>query len=241
MRELRGVLESLPYDGPLKAMGAMLNGVGVAFGGPDNFHHGRGFDIANSLIRARRPRGKPLLVFIDANVDRKLLKEAGYAYVGKVSLEGKISRSWDHVYDAAVAETLPWDVDILLISGGMKGVTVGSTVAFPGGAGGFSQVNYSLSLFGAMSNGITEGKGEALVSAEGYRYWPQAVNRRRIPKYLYDRIHAKPKLAKDSAEAAQEVRPVTTKEKPPGITVSQELFEMAGFEDGQRVDYLTIK
>lgn len=241
MRELRGVLESLPYDGPLKVMGAMLNGVGVAFGGPDNFHHGRGFDIANSLIRARRPIGKPLLVFIDANVDRELLKEAGYAYVGKVSLEGKVNRNWDQVYDAAVAETLPWNVDILLVSGGMKGVTVGSTVAFPGGAGGFSQVNYSLSLFGAMSNGITEGKGEALVSAEGYRYWPQVVNRRRIPKYLYDRIHAKPKPTQDSAKAPQEVPPVTTKEKAPGIRVSQELFEMAGFEEGQRVDYLTIK
>ncbi len=125
----------------------------------------------------------------------------------------------------------------------MKGVTVGSTVAFPGGAAGFSQVNYSLSLFGAMSNGITEGKGEALVSAEGYRYWPQAVNRRRIPKYFYDRIHAKTKPTQDqgSAKAVQEVRPVTTKEETPGIRVSQELFEMAGFEEGQRVDYLSIK
>jgi hypothetical protein len=94
-----------------------------------------------------------------------------------------------------------------------------------------------------MSKGTTEGKGEALVSAEGYRYWPQAIHRRRIPKYLYDRIHAKPKPTQDSAKAAQEVRPATatTKEKSPGITVSQELFEMAGFENGQRVDYLTIK
>jgi len=238
MRELRGVLESLPYDGPLKAMGAMLNGVGVAFGGPDNFHHGRGFDIANSLIRARRPRGKPLLVFIDANVDRKLLKEAGYAYVGKVSLEGKVNRNWDQVYDAAVAETLPWDVDILLVSGGMKGVTVGSSVAFPGGAAGFSQANYSLSLFGAMSNGITEGKGEALVSAEGYRYWPLALIKRRIPKALYDRIHAKPKPKGE--ETAQEIPPTTTKQQQAGVKVSQELFELAGFEQGQ-VQNLIIK
>ena len=244
MKELRSVLESLSYEGPLKAIGGILNGVGAAFGGPDNFHHGRGFEIANSLVRTPRPRKKALLVFIDSNVDRNLLREAGYAYVGKVSLEGKVNRNWDHVYDAAVAETLPWDVDILLVSGGMKGVTVGSNSTFPVGGGAYTQLNYSLSLFGGTSNGITEGKGKALVSAEGYRYWPAVVSRRRIPKYLYDRIRPrlqKPEPKQDSAKAAQEVPLATTKEKRPGIRVSQELFDMAGFEEGQRVDYIAIK
>jgi len=251
MRELRGVLGSLPHDGPLGLLGSILNGVGALLGGPDYFHRGRGFEIANALIRDRRPAGKPLVIFIDSNVDRNLLQKAGYAYVGKVSLEGKIDRNWDHVYDAAVAETLPWDVDILLISGGMKGVTVGSTVAFPGGAGGFSQVNYSLSLFGGFSSGITEGKGKAIVSAEGYRYWPEAANRRRIPKFLYDKFRVKPTPAgQTSAKAVQKPAPTASaaaqepkRQEPrrPGVEVSQQLYDMAGFQAGQPIQNVRIK
>jgi len=233
MRELRGVFDSISYSGLLEALGGVFNSVRVVFGGPDNFHHGKGFEIANAFIRDRRPEGKPLLVFIDSNVDRKLITKAGYAYVGKVSLEGEVERNWDQVYDAAVAEALPWDVDVLLISGGMKGVTVGSNISFPGAAGGYSQTNYSLSLFGAVSSGITEGKGKALVSAEGYRYWPQAIIKRRIPKALYDRIHAKPPSPKGE-ETAQEIQQsTTTKQQQAGVKVSRELFELAGFEQGQ--------
>jgi len=215
MRELRGVLESLPYESPLGVFSGFLNGVGAIFGGPDNFHHGRGFEIASSLVRARRPRGKPLLVFIDSNVDTNLLRNAGYAYVGKVSLEGKVDRNWDHVYDAAVAEALPWNVDILLVSGGMKGVTVGSNFSFPGAGGAYSQANYSVSMFGAVSSGITEGKGKALVSAAGYRYWPDAAKRRRIPQAFYDRIHAKVQPVRKSTEAVQQILPATKKGKYP--------------------------
>jgi len=227
MRELRGVFNSLSYSGLLEVLGGVFNSVRVVFGGPDNFHHGKGFEIANAFIRDRRPEGKPLLVFIDSNIDRKLLNKAGYAYVGKVSMEGDVDRNWDQVYDAAIAEALPWDVDILLISGGMKGVTVGSNISFPGAAGGYSQTNYSLSLFGSVSSGITEGKGKALVSAEGYRYWPQALIKRRIPKALYDRIHVQP----SGEETAQETQP--TKQQQAGVKVSRELFELAGFEQGQ--------
>jgi hypothetical protein len=190
MKELRGILESLDYEGPLSFVGGILNGVGAIFGGPDNFHHGRGFEIANSLIRTRRPKGKPLLVFIDSNVDTGLLEQAGYAYVGNISLEGKVDRSWDHVYEAAVAEAMPWNVDILLISGGMKGITVGSNISFPGAGGAYSQANYSISLFGSVSSGITEGKGKAMISAQGYRYWPRAVNRRKIPQAFYNKVRA---------------------------------------------------
>jgi len=281
MRGLRGVLESLPYDGPLNVVGGLLNGVGAVFGGPDNYHHGRGFEIANSLIRTRRPRRKPLLVFIDSNVDTNLLRKAGYAYVGKVSLEGTVDRNWDHVYDAAVAEALPWDVDILLLSGGMKGVTVGSNLAFPGAGGAYSQANYSISMFGAVSSGITEGKGKALVSAAGYRYCPALARRRRIPKAFYEKFHAKLQPVQKSTEAVRqalpppkkemyqatkeetcpavqkEVHPATEKEtcpatakekhpaiprkKYPGVRVSQELFNMAGFDEHQQVYHVTIK
>ena len=189
-RELRGVLESLPHDGPIELIGGILNGVGALFCGPDNYHHGRGFEIANSLVRQRRRKGAPLLVFIDTNVDTNLLRKAGYAYAGKVSLEGNVNRNWDQVYDAAVAETLPWDVDILLISGGMKGVTVGSSGSFPGAGGAYGESNYSVSMFGSVSSGITEGKGKAVVSAEAYRFSPSMVNRTAIPKSFYDRIRA---------------------------------------------------
>ena len=296
-RELKSVLESLPYENPLNILGGILNGVGAVFGGPDNYHHGRGFEIASSLVRKRRPAGKTLLIFIDSNVDTKLLKEAGYAYVGKVSLEGKVDRNWDHVYDAAVAEALPWDVDILLISGGMKGVTVGSNLSFPGAGGAYSQANYSISMFGAVSSGITEGKGKALVSAAGYRYCPAAAYRRRIPQAFYDRFQAKVQPVQQTQEVVQQIPPAAetemyfdlpeeepsvtiqeqypeigkepftvvlkdvptapkrekctpiTKEKRtaiqqkkrPGVKVSRELLEMAGFPEHQQIHNLTIK
>jgi len=264
MRELKRVLGSLPHDGPFNILVGMLNGVGALFGGPDNFHHGRGFEITNSLLRNRRPKEKPLLVFVDSNVDRNLLREAGYVYVGKVGIEGLIERNWDHAYDAAVAESLPWDVDILLVSGGMKGVTVGSNISFPAGAAGYSQVNYSLSVFGGYSSGITEGKGKALVGAEGYRYWPEALYRRSIPKCLYDKIRIRPQTVQQAGQPVQNVSaaaarparaPVTTststqatehatdptaKDASPGVKVSRELFEMAGFQQGQQVQNLTI-
>jgi hypothetical protein len=251
MKDLRGVIESLSYDGPLDVLGGLLNGVGVVFGGPDNYHHGRGFEISSSLVRTRRPNGKPLLVFVDTNVDTNLLKKAGYAYVGKVSLEGKVDRNWDQVYDAAIAETLPWDVDILLISGGMKGVTVGSNLSFPGAAGAYSQANYSISLFGSVSSGITEGKGKAILSAEAYRFWPKAAQRRRIPQEFYKKIRAQvmpgqtemriTKPRQSAVGAARHTTPVTRTNPPPGVEISQELYDLAGFDEKQKIENLTVK
>jgi len=251
MRDLRGVIEALSYEGPLEGIGGFLNGVGVIFGGPDNYHHGRGFEISSSLVRTRRPRRKPLLIFIDTSVDTNLLRKAGYAYVGKVSLEGKVNRNWDQVYDAAVAETLPWDVDILLISGGMKGVTVGSNTSFPGAAGAYSQANYSISLLGSASSGITEGKGKALLSAEGYRFWPQAVQRRRIPQAFYSKIRAQlipgpsdmriTEPRQSGVGTVRQTAPVTRKRQSPGVEISQELYDMAGFNENQRIENLKIK
>jgi hypothetical protein len=242
IRELQDVLRSLPYNGPLEALGGIVNGVRTVFGGPDNYHHGRGFQIANSVIRDRRPDGKPLLVFIDSNVDTNLLKEAGYEYVGRISLEGDVDRNWDHVYDAAVAEAIPWDIDILLIAGGMKGITVGSNISFPGAAFGYSQLNYSFSMFGGFAKGTTEGKGKAILSASGYRYWPQAANRRKIPTLLYQKIAAKKTALNGNGTSNGQVpmtaAPAQTK---PGIDVSRELYEMAGFESGQRVDHMNIR
>jgi hypothetical protein len=276
MKELRGVLAALPYEGPTQFIGGLLNGVHAIFGGPDNFHHGRGFEISSSFIHQTRPKSKPLLVFIDSNVDRRLLRDAGYAYVGKVSIEGNTDRNWDHVYDAAVAEALMWDVDVLLVSGGMKGVTVGSSTAFPTAGFGYSQTNYSISLFGGGSKGITEGKGKALLSGDGYRFWPKAAGSRQIPPMLYDRIRATPAAMQQAAAPAQQTaapaqqattstqqaapaRASSTKKAPAsvpaqtqptsvgkkdkhvGVEVSRELYDMAGFEQGQRIENIIIK
>ena len=268
MRELRRVLTSIPYDGPINALGGVLRGVTAAFGGPDYYHRGRGFEIANSLVRDRRPRGKPLVVFIDSYIDPQLLKEAGYAYVGRVSLEGKWDRNWDQVYGAAVAEALPWDVDVLLVAGGMKGVTVGSNFSFPSAGMGYSQANYSLSLLGGGAKGVTEGKGEAVVSASGFRYSPSLLQKRRVPEALFEKIRrsasASASVGVTTAQAAMPVTaprvssqscaavaaqpcpaapgaaaPGAAARRGPGIEVSKQLYEMAGFS-GQ-VDNVTVK
>ena len=285
--ELRSVLKAVPHRGLLEAVGAVFNDVGVAlFGKPDTYFHGRGIEIADSIVRDRRPKDKALLVFIDSNVDMNLLGEEGYAYVGKVSVEADPDRNWDQGYKAAVAEALLWDVDILLVSGGMKGVTTGTNITFPSAAAGYSQNNYSLSLLGAKAKGITEGKGKATLSAEAYRYSPRTVERRRIPADLYDRIRLRPipvamsepgpaptpeetpeppvdsnrlapaalvpapapgcapAMRPASAQApaparrAQPRRPVC---KGPGITMSRELFNLAGFPNDQEVGYVSIR
>ena len=267
MRELRRVLTSIPYDGPINALGGVLRGVTAAFGGPDYYHRGRGFEIANSLVRDRRPRGKPLVVFIDSYIDPQLLKEAGYAYVGRLSLEGKWDRNWDQVYGAAVAEALPWDVDVLLVAGGMKGVTVGSNFSFPSAGMGYSQANYSLSLLGGGAKGVTEGKGEAVVSASGFRYSPSLLQRRQVPEALFEKIRRSasasapagvtiaqaampvtaPRVSSQSCAVAAQPCPATpsaaapgvTTRRGPGIEVSKQLYEMAGFS-GQ-VDNVVVK
>jgi hypothetical protein len=248
MRELRRVLTSLPYDSVLDMVGGLLNGVLTVFGGPDYYHHGRGFEIANSLVRDRRPKNKPLVVFIDSLIDPQLLKEAGYAYVGRVGIEGKYQRNWDQVYDAAIAETLPWDVDVLLVSGGMKGVTVGSNVSFPSGSLGYSQVNYSLSLFGGYATGITEGKGEAVLSASAYRFCPELLQKRQVPESLFEKLRrpAASTTVSPGQPGAQSAAP--TRMTPPGtpaakqapaVEMSKELYDMAGF--GGQVDNVVVK
>ena len=266
MKELKSVMNSIPYDGPLGLVGGLLNGVGTIFGGPDNFHHGKGFEIANSIVRKRRPKNLPLFIMIDSNINRDYLKNSGYTYVGKVSLEGKTDLNWDQVYKAAIAEVLPWDVDIMLVSGGMKGITVGSTTTFPSAGGAYAQTNYSLSLLGGRSTGVTEGKGEAMVSGECYRYNPQQAQRRSIPQEFYRRIHTNlaannientSQIQNNMQQAANQVSmqsdtPVRTQiqtntqpqiqsevqsqsqtpvrqQSFQGVSVSQELYNLAGF------------
>lgn len=245
-RELRNILEAIPYSGPVEVVKGVFNGVSALFGGPDNFHHGRGFEISNSLVRERRPKDKPLVVFIDSNIDRALLKKAGYTYVGKVSIEAKETRNWDQAYNAAVVETLLWDVDILLISGGMKGVTVGSNLTFPSGSMGYSQVNYSLSLLGGSSKGVTEGKAKPVMGAEAYRYCPRLANKRRVPSLFYEKMKARYGAAEGqetsmSGLQPQPSAPVNTMPGVKGIEMSPELYQMAGFQAGQQVDMVTLR
>ncbi len=289
MHEVRSVLKALPHRGILAAAGGILNSVAVAmFGKPDTYFHGRGIEIADSIVRDRRPEGKSLLVFIDSNVDMKLLGEEGYAYMGKVSIEADTDRNWDQAYKAAVAEALLWDVDILLVSGGMKGVTTGTNITFPSAAGGYSQMNYSLSLLGGKATGITEGKGKAILSAEAYRFSPMAVERRRIPSVIYDRIRARPwpvSIMNEGSPAPTQVSEPAGRDgygsangspnqmvpapagpgqalvparaptvapgrrgevKPPdytgpGISMSRELYDLAGFDNDQEVGHVNVR
>jgi hypothetical protein len=199
-------------------------------------------------VRDRRPHGKPLVVFIDSLIDPQLLRDSGYAYVGRVSLEGKSDRNWDQVYSAAVAETLPWDVDILLLSGGMKGVTVGTNTSFPTAGAGYAQTNYSLSMFGGTAKGITEGKGEAVVSGSAYRYSPTLMQRRRIPEGLYEKLRRVTPVAapvqgvpSTAPAAGAQLRPAASDaaRRSPGIEMSKELYDMAGFNGP--VDQVTVK
>lgn len=226
MKELKGVIDSIPYEGPLSMVGGLLNCVGTIMGGPDNFHHGRGFDIASTIVRKRRPNDRPLYILIDSDINRNYLDKTGYIYVGKISIEGTVKRSWDQVYKATIAEALPWDVDLLLISGGMKGVTVGSNLTFPGIAGAYSQANYSISLLGGNATGVTEGKGKAMISAECYRYYPQAARKRAIPEAFYDRIHTKD-------TAAQNVVPSKNIEDSLEIQNIQNIQNIRGTENVQ--------
>jgi hypothetical protein len=249
MRELRRILTSIPYDGPINILGGVLYTISAAFGGPDCYHRGRGIEIASSLVRDRRPKGKQLVVLIDSYVDPQLLAAAGYAYVGRISLEGKYDRNWDQVYSAAVAEAIPWDVDVLLIAGGMKGVTVGSNDSFPSVGAGYSQANYSLSMFGGTAKGITEGKGEAVVSASGFRYSPSMLQRRKIPEGLFEKIRrpaATPTAAGQTQPAAAALQPRTATTTPdaaarrsPGVDVSKQLYDMAGLSGP--VDPVNVK
>jgi hypothetical protein len=267
MDELRSILCAVPYDTPLDWVGAVVNGIGVVLGGPDNYHHGRGFEIENSVIRCRRSDNKPLLVFIDSSIDPALLAENGYAYVGRISIEGKTDRSWDQVYDAAVAEAMPWDIDLLLISGGMKGVTVGSNLTLPSLGGAYSQTNYSLSMGAGYATGETEGKGKAVVSASAYRYSPEMLARHQLPRALYERIRLRPKVAAAPAPAGSPAptvaaaAPASTsspiapavgstqndatkegaaKSKNSGVEMSKELYQMAGFT-GQAVNNVAVR
>ena len=232
MDQLRGVLTAIPYTGVLSTAGGLWNGITKMLGGPDRLHHGRGFEIANSIIRHRRHHRKPLMVFIDSEIDKKILFKAGYAYVGKISIEGKHSRNWDQVYNAAIAEALPWDVDILLISGGMKGVTVGSNSAYPNASMGYSQLNYSLSLGGSHAKGVTEGKGKPVLSAEAFRFSPRMGRKQRLPRQFYSRLVARYGQAqgKNLQVPSAYVTPTTGIR---GVAVSNELMQMAGFKQGQ--------
>ncbi len=236
MDQLRHTLEAVPYRGLLSIIPGVFNQIGLVFGAADNYHHGRGFQIANSLVRERRPVGKPLIVLYADDIDRRVFKKANYAYVGKVSIEGHQNRNWDQVYCAAIAEILPWDVDVIIIDGGMKGVSVGSNTTFPSGGAGFSQSNYSLSLLGGLSSGVTEAKGKPIISAEAFRYSPRLQFKRSISRQFYSSLKSRfPEL--QETRAVTYVNPTGGSQ---GIRVRPEIYQMAGFAPNQRVDCMSV-
>jgi len=187
-KEIRGILWSLPYKGPLEVLAGTITGVFS----PGTNHRFRGLSvIPPSFIRDKRPEGKRMYVLIDSNVDPRLLKEVGYMYVGSTGVTGEIRRNWDHAYLACVEEALPYDIDLLLVSGGVKGVTVSSNTTFPSSAAGYSQTNYSVSLFGAYAKGVTEGETKPIIYAAGYRLAPNMAASRKVPDNIRESIGCK--------------------------------------------------
>jgi hypothetical protein len=260
LKMLKQLLKSAPYANGFNAIGGIFT--------PSlKTHRLRGFNVSNAVIRDKRPEGKRFMIMIDNDVDRELLQTAGYAYVGKISVEGRENRNWDQCYGAIIAETIPWDVDIILLSGGMKGVTVGQNVSY-GGGGGYSQTNYSLSLFGSKSTGVTEGKGKPLLSAECYRYHPQLNAVRSNPREFYQQLQARyvadftpaqqiePRMAEPEApQTAAAPKPIPAASTPtytpapsqtqtrsyPSVNVNQELMNMAGVKPMPYIDYVAAQ
>ena len=204
MRELRSVLKALPHGAWSRRSAACS----TASPWSCSARPTRTITAAGSRSPTRSrgtagPRASPCWSSSTPTWTWACWREEGYAYMGKVSVEGDADRNWDQAYKAAVTEALLWDVDILLVSGGMKGVTVGSNITFPSAAAGYSQVNYSLSLMGAKATGITEGKGKAVLSADAYRFYPGMLERRRIPASLYERIRLRARPVMMDPRAAQ--------------------------------------
>ena len=200
MDELRGIMSGAPYDGPIEFIGGGLQRCGRGpFGDPTTTITAGALRSPTPWCGSVGPTGKPLLVFIDSNVDRNLLKRAGYTYVGKVSVEAKETRNWDQAYNAAIVETLPWDVDILLISGGMKGVTVGSNLYVPQCGHGLQPGELLAVADGRIRQGHHRGQRQARHGRRGaYRYCPRLVNKRRVPTLFYEKMKARYGMAKVS-------------------------------------------
>ncbi|MFC1762640.1 hypothetical protein ACFL6U_11240 [Planctomycetota bacterium] len=252
MQMLKRLMRSAPYDNFFTAVGGI-------FTPTLKESKLRGFQVANAVIREKRPDDKPVMLMIDANIDKDLLKRAGYAYVGKISVEGRSTRNWDQSYGSIIAEAIPWDIDVILLSGGMKGITVGNTLSY-GAGGGYSQVNYSLAAFGSKSQGITEGRGKPILSAECYRYNPQLTYKRNTPRQFYQMLQTRfaatglpgqpvapaatpmytPTYSSNAALPNGNARGVSQmrSQNIPGVSVDPELAQMAGVRPTQQlIDY----
>ena len=148
--------------------------------------------ITESLVKTPRKEGKVLRTIPGVIGAREKLQEAGYISVGKIGCRGTLDHNWDHVYLASVEEALKWDIDIILVDGGMKGVTIMKNGTFPGIAGAYGQANYSISALGVTADGITEASGRPVLSAEAYRYDPITLEKRRVSREFYNRIGLEP-------------------------------------------------
>jgi hypothetical protein len=113
---------------------------------------------------------------------------------------------------------------------------VGSNSSFPNGGAGFSQTNYSLSLLGGLSSGVTEAKGKPVISAEAFRYSPRLLFKRSVSRQFYSSLQSRfPEL--------QAQKPVTYSNPTggtQGIYVRPEMLNMAGFAPNQQVDCMSV-
>lgn len=183
VKEIEGTVQSATYKGPLEAIGGLLNGISVHFlnGNPNSLVSGRGIEIVNTIFKDRRPKNKPtLIVLLDlGSNEREVLKKNDCVSVGMVGIEADTNRNWEQGYYSIVASACPWDVDVIIINGGMRLVTE-SNIDSGGLGGAYSQVNYAISLFGAVSKGLSEGKGKPVLMGECYRYDPELAKKRKM-------------------------------------------------------------
>ena len=190
MDELYGVLEGMEHDRLIDLPFDILNTAwrlcGWAYTAgqatPARLpHRFRGIEVENGFLKDKRPKDLPLMVFVDGSLNLSKLKAAGYVDVGTTTARAdNTSRTWDQVEASIVAETLPWNIEIIIISGGMKGISVATNDSIPVAIGaGSNDVGFTLQ--GATAKGATEGVAKAMIRARGYRKDPVRMKRISIP------------------------------------------------------------
>ncbi len=209
--KIRRIVQSAPYMGPIECLGGVLNEIGVALGASDRIHYGRGFLISSSVDRRIRPEGKPIRVLLDRHASPKRLKKAGYNYVGKVYIVGQYNHTWDHVYHVALAEVLPWDVDILVID---------------------TDLNTSRPWMHRCT--APHPCGRPVLSAEAYRRYPRFLSR---DQGCQGKIRASSSIP----EQSQTRDPHSCQRNAVGITISRRLYALAGFTSEHQVYNVVLR
>jgi hypothetical protein len=230
MEKIRRIIRSAPYMGPIECLGGVLNEIGVALGASDRIHYGRGFLISSSVDRRMRPDGKPIRVVLDRHASPERLKKARCTYVGKVYIVGQFHHTWDHVYYAALAEVIPWDVDILVIDTDLNTSRPWKPRCAPSKPPCTGRHHICLPC--PLPVSPPPPCGRPVLSAEAYRRYPRRISK---AQGLPGKIRAS--MPKKSKTRVPQPCPQNTV----GITMSRRLFALAGFTPQDRVYNVVLR